>query len=60
MTDDQVIEDAIERHPECTFGIVVPGLNAALQFTRVARLWRNEECYDAGDPCRHEVEGYPI
>lgn len=59
MTDEEIIEDALGRYPECSFGQVVNGMNCWFQLTRVAKLWRNEECCLAGDPCKHEVEGYP-
>lgn len=58
-TDAEIIEDAIRRYPECSYGMVVNGLTPFLQLTRVVRLWRNEECYFSDDPPRHEVEGYP-
>ena len=59
ITDDAIIEDAIKRHPECSFGQVVNGMNCFFEITRVVRLWRNEDCYLHDDPPRHEVEGYP-
>ena len=58
MTDAEIIVDAIRKHPDCSFGIVKDGLTAFLQLTRVVQLWRNEECYTAGDLPRHTVEGY--
>lgn len=59
MTDEEIIADALKRHPECSFGRVVPGLNAMFQFTRVVELYRNEECWLFGDPPRAYVQGYP-
>jgi hypothetical protein len=59
FSDDECIEDAIKQHPECSYGRIVNGMNCFFQLTRVVRLWRNEECANAGDPHRHEVEGYP-
>lgn len=58
-TDEEIIADAKSQHPECGFGLVRPGLNCFFQRTRCVSLWRNEECYLAGDPSRAEVEGYP-
>ena len=59
MNDNEVVADAIKMHPDCSFGIVKDGVNAFLQMTRVVQLWRNEECYNADDPPRHTVQGYP-
>jgi len=59
MTDQEVIIDAIKKHNDCSFGVVKDGINAFLQRTRVVQLWRNEECYNAGDPPRHTIQGYP-
>ena len=58
MTDAEIIIDAIRKNPDCSFGIVKDGINAFLQLTRVVLLWRNEECYIAGDPPRHTIQGY--
>ena len=60
MTDTEIIADAKTQYPECSFGQVANGLTAAFQRTRVVVLWRNEECYLAGDKPRYEVEGYPM
>ncbi len=59
MSDDEIITDAIEKHPECSHGEVYNGMSCIFQCTRVVKLWRNTECYLAGDPPRHVVEGYP-
>lgn len=59
MSDEEIIDDAIGMHPECAFGRVENGLTAFFQMTRVVLLWRNEDCYLAGDPPRHTVQGYP-
>lgn len=58
LTDDEIIEDAMKRHPECKYGRVYNGMNWAFQMTRVVKLWRNEDCYLNDDPCKFEVEGY--
>lgn len=63
FSDDELIEFAKTKHPECEFGIVVPGLSMFLQHafsvSRVVQLWRNVDCYIAEDPVRATVEGFP-
>ena len=59
FSDDELVEFAKTKHPECEFGIVVPGLSMFLQVSRVVQLWRNVECYLAEDPVRATVEGLP-
>ena len=59
MTDADIIAEALKRFPDCSHAEVRPGLTLMMQHTRVVLLWRNEECYVAGDPPRHEVEGFP-
>lgn len=59
ITDDDIVRDAIGRYPECGYGSVALGLNWMFQLTRVVNLWRNLECYLAGDPPKQVVEGYP-
>ena len=58
MSEQAIINDAISKHPDCSYGVVRNGLNALLQLTRVVKLWRNEECYLSGDPPKYVVEGY--
>jgi hypothetical protein len=58
-TDALLITEALKRHPDCGYGEVRPGLDIRFRRTRVVVLWRNEECALAGDPPRHEVEGFP-
>lgn len=50
--------DALSKHPECSYADWDNGINAIFQRTIVVKLWRNEECFLAGDPPRHVVEGY--
>lgn len=52
------IDDALAKHPDCTYGDWANGMNGWLQVTVVVKLWRNEECYLAGDPPKYTVEGY--
>jgi hypothetical protein len=59
MTDEEIKTDALQRYPDCKYAEVVNGLNFLLGITRVANLYRNEECWAAGDPPKHVVEGYP-
>jgi len=59
-TDDEIVAHAIGLHPDCSHGVVRNGCTIFLQLTRVVELWRNRECYEAGDPPRHVVEGYPM
>ena len=63
FSDDELVEFAKTKHPECEFGIVVPGLSMflqhALRVSRVVQLWRNVDCYIAEDPVRATVEGFP-
>lgn len=52
------INDALARHPDCSYADWTNGLTAFFQRTIVVNLWRNEECYLAGDPPRYTEEGY--
>lgn len=52
-------EDALKRFPDCKFARATNGLTPFLQLTIVVEMWRNEECWAAGDPPRRVVEGYP-
>jgi len=57
-TPEAAMQDALSKHPECTYVDWAPGLNICLQVTIVVQLWRNKECYLADDPPRHTIEGY--
>lgn len=61
MTDDDIIADAISQYPDCKDGHVTVenGLAFPFRFTRVANLWRSYDCYKAGEPPLHIIEGYP-
>ena len=59
MSIDEVKIRALERHPECSYVEVYNGMSWDFNMTWVAKLWRNEECYLAGDPPRHVEEGFP-
>jgi hypothetical protein len=54
---DEAKLDALQQHPDCKYADVVNGMDMLFNTTWVVRLWRNEECYLAGDPPRHEVSG---
>lgn len=57
-TAEDAIQDALSRYPDCTYAEWDNGLNGWFQLTYVVKLWRNEDCWAAGDPPRHVVEGY--
>lgn len=59
MTDEEIIADALARHPDCSYGDIQNGMNWMFQMTRVVNYYRNEECYLAGDIPRWSEEGYP-
>ncbi len=57
-TYETAMADALAKHPDCTHADWTPGLDGWYRSTIVVKLWRNEECWIAGDPPRHTVEGY--
>lgn len=59
MTDAELIALAVASNPGLTYGRVSDGLNIFLQLTRCISLWRNEECFLAGDQPRGTLDGYP-
>lgn len=59
LTDDELIAVAIESNPDLSYARVENGLDIFLQITRCINLWRNEECYLAGDAPRGVLEGFP-
>lgn len=59
MTQEEAKLDALQLHPDCKYAEVRNGLTAFLQLTWVVELWRNEECYLAGDPPKYIEQGYP-
>jgi hypothetical protein len=54
------IADALSKHPDCSYAETFNGMDWRFDRTWVVKLWRNKECYDAGDPPRHEIGGYPV
>lgn len=60
MTDDELIAIALKSNPGMEYARIENGLSIFLQVTRVINLWRNEECYLAGDQPRGTLEGFPV
>lgn len=59
LTDEQLIDLALESNPGLNFARIENGLTIFLQTTRCVNLWRNEECYLAGDAPRGTLQGFP-
>lgn len=59
MSDKDLAALAVESNPGLTYARVEPGVTMLLQMTRCVNLWRNEECYLAGDKPRGVLEGFP-
>lgn len=58
-TPAEAMEDALKEHPDCTYADWDNGIAPMFAgFTIVVKLWRNEECWAAGDPPKHVIEGY--
>ena len=56
--DKQAINKALEKHPDCKYADWQNGLEACtFAPTIVVQLWRNQECYNAGDPPKY-TESY--
>lgn len=53
------MQDALSKYPECTHAEWDNGMSAWFEMTIVVSLWRNTECWLAGDPPRHIIGGYP-
>jgi hypothetical protein len=52
------IRRALSMHPDCSYADWANGMDYLLTVTIVVKLWRNEECYLAGDPPKYVEEGY--
>lgn len=50
--------DALANNPDCGFAEWDNGMAFPFTLTIVVKLWRNEECFLAGDPPRRVVDGY--
>lgn len=59
MTQDEARIEALHRHPECSYAEVVNGLSWNFRMTWCVNLWRNEECWAAGDPPKALEQGFP-
>ncbi len=58
FTQQEAKEQALRDHPDCTYAEVANGLDWRFRLTWCVNLWRNEECWAAGDPPRLQVEGF--
>lgn len=58
MTAQEAMQDALKKHPDCSYADWDNGMTAFFELTIVVKLWRNEECYLANDPPKYTVEGY--
>ncbi|KKN65454.1 hypothetical protein LCGC14_0481740 [marine sediment metagenome] len=58
MTEDEATAIALAANPDCSYADWDNGLDVLLRVTIVVNLWRNEECFLAGDPPRKVVEGF--
>ena len=58
MTPEEAIIDALQKHPDCKYGDWDNGLDPLFNLTIVVKLWRNQECWAAGDPPKYTVQGY--
>jgi hypothetical protein len=57
-TAEEAMADALAKHTDCSYAEWDNGLDFLFRWTYVVKLWRNEECWAAGDPPRYVVEGY--
>lgn len=51
-------QDALSKHPDCSYARVEYGLDIFLRPTWGVNLWRNEECYIEEDPPKYIEQGY--
>lgn len=58
MSPDEAKAIALAANPDCEYADWDNGLDSMLRTTIVVNLWRNEECWSAGDPPRKTVEGF--
>jgi hypothetical protein len=58
-TEETAMADALAKHPKCSYADWDNGLTSIFRMSVVVKLWRNKECWAAGDPPRHTIEGYP-
>ena len=58
MSITEAKSSALGKHPDCEYAEAYNGISWNFQMTWVVKLWRTQECYLAGDPPRHTVEGF--
>lgn len=59
ITNEDLVAAVLSAHPECGFGVVVPGLEwLPLQITRVVHCYRTEECYLAEEKPLYESRSF--
>ena len=58
MTPEEAKAIALAANPDCAFADWDNGLDPLFNLTIVVNLWRNEECWIAGDPPKKVVEGF--
>lgn len=55
MTEQEAVAEAQNQYPELKYAKAELGLSVFLEPTWQVNLWRNEECYLAGDQPRANV-----
>jgi len=58
VTEKEAMAIALSANPDCAYADWDNGLDPLLNLTIVVNLWRNEECFLAGDPPKKTVEGF--
>ncbi len=57
MSDAEIIADALSKHPECKFVMVIPSIEQDLSLTRVALVWPDVSM--SGSAPKYRLNGYP-
>ena len=60
MTQEKAKQRALQRHPDCDYAEIANGLDFLFRPTWCVNLWRNEECWAAGDPPRYAEQGFLV
>ena len=58
MTPEEAKIKALQMHPDCDFADWDNGMDCLFRMTIVVNLWRNEECWAAGDPPKYVEQGF--
>jgi len=58
VNESEAMAIALAANPECSYADWDNGLDMMMRLTIVVNLWRNEECWAAGDPPKKTVEGF--